>query len=123
MKNQINRYARGVFEYNPPVLELKDNSIYGVADRMNGFEGVLRFGERQGQKLRGVVYSDNDKVCIGQQSFSGSDIEISYTVNCDRASEGDIIDGNFYIVSNNVQRTFILSCHTNIVLSSTCQSL
>ncbi len=115
MRNQINRYARGVFEYNPPVLELKDNSIYGVADRMNGFEGVLRFGERQGQKLRGVVYSDNDKVCIGQQSFSGSDIEISYTVNCDRASEGDIIDGNFYIVSNGGEGTVPFSFRVGTV--------
>lgn len=105
MKKQINKYARGVFDYNPPVLKLKDNSIYGVADCINGYTGVLRFEGEDGKELRGVIYTDNDKVIIRQTSFSGSNVEAEYAVNCEKASEGDVINGSFYIVSNGGEGT------------------
>lgn len=100
MKDQINRYARGVFEYEPPVIELRDSSIYAVIDKNRTYTGHIVFAERSGRKLKGVIYTDNDKVLIKENSFFGEKISIEYTVKCDKALGGDVIEGIFNIVSN-----------------------
>ncbi len=100
MKEQINRYARGVFEYEPPAVELKDSSIYAVVDKNRGYKGYVAFSGSRGSSLKGIIYSDNDRVVLSETSFSGENISIEYTVKCDKALNGDIIEGAFNIVSN-----------------------
>ena len=100
MKDQINRFARGVFEYEPPRLEVTENSINTVVDRNKEFCGTLNIFEAEGKPLKGIVYSDNDKVILRESAFAGSRAAISYTVNCTGALNGDVIEGAFHIVSN-----------------------
>ena len=100
MKEQINRFARGVFEYEPPRLEVTDNTIYAVVDRNKAFDGAINVFERDNKPLKGVVYSDNDKVIIKDSAFAGSRATIKYTVDCGSALNGDVIEGAFHIVSN-----------------------
>ena len=100
MKDQINRFARGVFEYEPPCLEVTENSINTVVDRNKEFCGTLNIFEAEGKPLKGIVYSDNDKVILRESAFAGSRAVISYTVNCTGALNGDVIEGAFHIVSN-----------------------
>lgn len=100
MKEQINRFARGVFEYNPPVLEIADSSIYNVVDKNRDFYGSINIFERDGKQLKGVIYSDNDKVILRDSTFLGSNATIRYTVNSKGTLNGDVIEGAFHIVSN-----------------------
>lgn len=100
MKDQINRFARGVFEYEPPCLEIAENTIHTVVDRNKEFSGTLNMYEANGKPLKGVVYSDNDKVILRDNTFAGSKAVIEYTVNCAGALNGDVIEGTFHIVSN-----------------------
>lgn len=105
MKEQINRFARGVFEYNPPVLEVSDSRVCAVVDKNRAFNGVLNVFEREGRPLKGVIYSDNDKVILKDRTFLGSKATIRYTVNCKGALNGDVIEGAFHIVSNGGEKT------------------
>lgn len=100
MKDQINRFARGVFEYEPPRLEVTENTIHTVVDRNKEFCGTLNIYEAMGKSLKGIVYSDNDKVILRESAFAGNRAVIQYTVNCAGALNGDIIEGAFHIVSN-----------------------
>ncbi len=100
MKEQINRFARGVFEYNPPVLEVSDSRVYAVVDKNRDFYGVINIFEPEGKQLKGVIYSDNDKVILRDSTFLGSRATIRYTVNSKGALNGDVIEGTFHIVSN-----------------------
>ncbi len=100
MKDQINRFARGVFEYEPPRLEVTENTIHAVVDKNKEFQGTLDIYEACGKSLKGVVYSDNDKVILRESAFAGSKAVIQYTVNCAGALNGDVIEGAFHIVSN-----------------------
>lgn len=100
MKDQINKFARGVFEYEPPVLEVSETSVYAVVEKNREYEGYLHIYERTGKDLKGIVYSDNDKVIIYDSSFSGSKGTIPYSVKCKGALNGDIIEGSFRIISN-----------------------
>ncbi|MGN0375143.1 MAG: DUF5717 family protein [Butyrivibrio sp.] len=100
MKEQINRFARGVFEYNPPVLEASESTVYAVVDRNRKFNGMLNIFEQEGKQLKGVIYSDNDKVILNDSTFLGNRVTIRYSVNCKGALNGDVIEGAFHIVSN-----------------------
>ncbi len=100
MKEQINRFARGVFEYEPPVLETTESNIYAVVDKNRQFEGSITIFERNGKNLKGVIYSDNDKVILKEDTFAGDRTTIGYTVKCKGALNGDVIEGSFNIVSN-----------------------
>ena len=44
MKDQINRYARGVFEYEPEIISVKDSSINVIVDRNREHTGTIEFG-------------------------------------------------------------------------------
>lgn len=105
MKEQINRYARGVFEYEPPVIEAKDSSIYAVIDKNRAYTGHIAFVGQNGKKLKGIVYTDNDKVVLKENSFSGDRVSIEYSVKCGGVMNGDVIDGVFNIVSNGGELT------------------
>lgn len=100
MKEQINRYARGTFEYNTPLLETEVNSVYGIVNKNKNFEGSIVVYERDGRELKGVAYSDNDRVSVITDSFFGSRAEIAYSVDTKGIIEGSIIEGNFKIISN-----------------------
>ena len=109
MKEQINRFARGVFEYNPPHLEVTENTIYAIVDRNKEFDGSISVYERDNKPLKGVVYSDNDKVILKESAFTGSRATIKYTVDCAGALNGDVIEGAFHIVSNGGEKDIVFS--------------
>lgn len=109
MKDQINRFARGVFEYNTPVLEVTEDNICAVVDRNRKFNGVINIFERNKKQLKGIIYSDNDKVILKDSTFLGSKITIRYTVNCKGALNGDVIEGAFHMVSNGGEKDVTFS--------------
>ena len=100
MKEQINRYARGVMEYDPPKVTAEENSIFAVVDKNREFKGELRLHEADGRNIKGIVYSSNDQVIIDDGAFFGSNVSIKYYVKSDDAVNGDIIEGVFNVVSN-----------------------
>lgn len=100
MKDQINKFARGVFDYEPPMLESEEGSVCRTVYRNKDYFGRLRFFERNGKELRGIVYSDNDKVVIRNNTFLGSDATIEYSVKGKGTPCGDVIEGHFSVVSN-----------------------
>ena len=100
VKDQINRYARGVFDYEPITLFARDNSIYAVVDRNQPYSGVLCLSTKDGREGKGIVYSSNDKVVVENAGFEGRDVEIPYYVKCEDAAPGEVIEGKFCVVSN-----------------------
>ncbi len=100
MKNQINRFARGVFEYSPPILEVLENNINEAVEKNREFNGTISIVEKEGRDLKGIIYSDNNKVVLKDNTFLGNNITIPYVVSSKGARSGDVIEGAFHIVSN-----------------------
>ena len=69
MKDQINRFARGVFEYNSPVLEVLEKDINETVDKNREFNGAISFVEKEGGNLKGIIYSDNDRIVLKDNTF------------------------------------------------------
>ena len=100
MKEQINRYARGVMDYDPPKVIADENSIFVVVDKNREFKGELRLHEADGRNIKGIVYSSNDQVIIDDGTFYGNSVKVVYYVKSDDALNGDIIEGEFNVVCN-----------------------
>lgn len=100
MKDQINKYARGVFEYDPPVIRAKESSVYSVVDKNRSYKGTISLYEEQGREIKGIIYTDNDKVVLPVKSFCKDKVALEYSVRCDGALNGEVIEGVFNVVSN-----------------------
>lgn len=100
MKEQIDRYARGLFEYDPLVAIADEKNIFVVVDKNREFRGYIHIKEQMDRELKGVVYSSNDQVVIDEEGFAGSNVKVTYFVNSRDCDSGDIIEGVFTIVCN-----------------------
>lgn len=105
MKEQINRFARGVFEYEPAVIRIKDSLIDAVVDKNREYVGVIEFEEATDKNLKGIIYTDNDKVLLKSNTFFGNKVRAEYEVDCKDALNGDVIEGVFNIVSNGGEKS------------------
>lgn len=99
MKEQINRYARGIFDYEFPEIQAEEKNIFEVVDRNRVFRGELHISEKNGKSIKGIVYSDNDRVVVENGGFAGSSATVDYYVKSDDIPDGDIVEGRFNIVS------------------------
>ena len=105
MKEKINRYARGVFEFDPQKVVTDENNIFAIVDKNKEFKGTFCIYEEKGRELKGLVYSGDDRVRIAECSFIGSRVNIDYCVESADSDDGEVIDNCFYIVSNGGELT------------------
>lgn len=100
MKDTINRYARGSFDYNPPVLEIAEVNIDEKIGINSIYCGKLRIKSVYGQQLKGIVSSSNHAVVMEKSTFVGVDNEVTYKVDTRGVGKGEKIEGRFNVVSN-----------------------
>ena len=100
MKEKINRYARGVFEFDPQKVVTDENNIFAIVDKNKEFKGTFCIYEEKGRELKGLVYSGDDRVRIAECSFIGSRDNIYYCVERADSDDREVIDNCFYKVIN-----------------------
>ena len=49
MKEKINRYARGVFEFDPQKVVTDENNIFAIVDKNKEFKGTFCIYEEKGR--------------------------------------------------------------------------
>ena len=100
MKDTINRYARGVFEYEPPVIEISELNIDETIGINSIYCGELRIKSVDGQSIKGIVSSSNHAVTMEKSTFVGVDNVVSYRVDTRGTGKGEKIEGRFNVISN-----------------------
>lgn len=100
MKEQINRYARGVFEYEPLLAIVEPSSVSEVVLKNQDCTGKLNIREQRGRELKGIVYSTNNRIHIVNSQFIGSESTIEYTIDTEGIEPGDRLIGSFQVVTN-----------------------
>lgn len=100
MKDTINRLARGVFEYEPPVIELSEVNIDESIGINSIYCGELRIKSASGQAIKGIVSSTNHAVVMEKATFVGVDNVVKYKVDTRGIGKGEKIEGRFNIISN-----------------------
>lgn len=100
MKDTINRLARGVFEYEPPVIELSEVNIDESIGINSIYCGELRIKSVKGQSIKGIVSSTNHAVVMEKATFVGVDNVVKYKVDTRGIGKGEKIEGRFNVISN-----------------------
>ncbi len=109
MKDTINRLARGVFEYEPPVIELSEVNIEQSVGINSIYCGELRIKSVGGQSVKGIVSSSNHAVFMEKATFVGVDNVVKYKVDTRGINRGEKIEGTFNVISNGGESTVTYS--------------
>lgn len=105
MKDTINRLARGVFEYEPPVIEISEVNIEKSIGINSIYCGELRIKSVAGQTIKGIVSSSNHAVTMDKATFVGTDNAVTYKVDTRGILRGEKIQGSFNVISSGGEMT------------------
>ncbi len=100
MKDTINRLARGVFEYEPPVIEVSEVNIEESIGINSIYCGELRIKSTGGQSVKGIVSTTNHAVTMEKATFTGVNNVVRYKVDTRGIAKGEKIEGRFCIISS-----------------------
>lgn len=99
MKDTINRLARGEFMHEVPKIDISQGNLEQSLTVGKIHEKELKISGSH-DYVKGLVYSDNFRVVLENDSFFGVETILHYTVNTKGLEAGEILDGQFDIVSN-----------------------
>ena len=103
MRNRIRRLALGQFEYVKPEVEFSVEEISLRVTEDGEAAGSFDMVCTNEQKLRGLIYSTNERMeCLTPQ-FSGEQVCIRYCFHAKGLSEGEHATGEFVIVCNSCE--------------------
>jgi len=86
--------------------EVRGSLVFSVSkvelelDNDSQVEGYFEFEEQNGLDVEGYVYSSNFRMQIENREIKGSDYKIAYTFDPAGMNAGDVLKGNFYVVTN-----------------------
>ncbi|MBQ3061731.1 MAG: hypothetical protein IJD02_04740 [Lachnospiraceae bacterium] len=100
MKDKIGKFAKGQFEYTTPRIILDKESINETAFAGTIAKGSILLSSSGGTVVKALVYSDREELKFEKESYIGIKNEIKYSINCQEAIPGEVIDGKLIIVSS-----------------------
>lgn len=104
MRERINRLARGMIENGVPALVIKPEAVEASVPPGQVISGEILVSSGNNLHIKGLVYSDNERVKVLKGSFGGLRNHISYEINVSDAEQGDEIKGSFFLVTNGGER-------------------
>ncbi len=100
MKEKIDQYAKGIFEYHMPEVVLGTSELSVTVDAGEIVQGSFRISNSKGRSMRGIVCTDCSGMILEKESFSGQENDISFAFRGTYCQPGDIIKGEFQILSD-----------------------
>ena len=100
MKELIDKLARGVIEYELPVLETSVSEISKKVYSEKAFKSSFVVFSSNQECLKGFVYATNENIVIENKTFYGRENEINFSIATEYINDGDEVIGDIYVVSN-----------------------
>ena len=100
MKEKIERFSKGDFEYELPFLCLSEEIINISVEAGKVYEGSFSINNSQERSIKGIVFSSCRLVKLQDTSFTDVSNIISYQFNATYLKAGDEIQGEFNIISD-----------------------
>lgn len=100
MEEVIERLLEGNFEYENGSLDFSCTKLELTVKAGESREGSFRIFGEKGRLTQGrVIASDGRMECL-TTDFAGSEEEICYCFHGEHLEEGDVVKGEFYVISN-----------------------
>ncbi len=100
MKEKIERFSRGEFEYELPYVCLSEEEIKLSAEAGKTYEGTFTISNSVGRTMQGCVYSSNRLMQITNSEFQGELNTITYRFDAQTLRVCSETKGEFYIISD-----------------------
>lgn len=100
LKEKLDGFARGEFEYELPSLSSSVEEIDITIEAGKQFEGNFLISNSANRTMNGILYSSSRLLTFECNTFSGKDNTITYRFNASYLSPSDIVKGNITIVSD-----------------------
>ena len=111
MKEKIERFARGDFEYELPSLQVSVEEIVIRVEAGKQYEGSFTIGNSAQRIMKGLLYSSNRLLTLSQTSFIGKEINITYRFDATYLKPADIIEGKIVIICDCGEITLPFTAH------------
>ena len=100
MKEKINQYAKGIFEYSRPKMCLAPEMLeFSVAAGEN-YKGSFTVENEEKTLMKGMISTDCHYMLLEQDTFHGESNEITFLFQAQHLSPGETIKGNIRIISD-----------------------
>ena len=100
MRNAVDGILSGKFNYEKGTLEFSSLRIELSLRPDEVYTGSFTISAKPGRLAEGRVYSKDIRLELLTESFSGETSEIGYSVSTRGMEEGDVYQGEIYIISN-----------------------
>lgn len=100
MKEKIERFSKGIFEYQQPEIELSQEVIELFVNEGTVEKGSFIISNQAGTSMKGVIYSTSKFVTVENNTFVGTKNEIFYSVDCSHMEQGSRCEALINIVSD-----------------------
>lgn len=111
MKEKIERFARGEFEYDLPFLRLSVEEIEFRVEAGKQYEGNFTISNSAGRIMKGILYSSDRLLTLNQTSFNDKEIMITYRFDASYLKPSDIVKGKIVILSDCGEITLPFTAH------------
>lgn len=100
MQKTINQIMEENFDYENGSLDFSCAKIEISLNKGEMYEGSFRIYAAQGRFTNGTVLSSDLRMECLTKEFVGCDEEILFCFHGENLEEGDVVKGNFYVISN-----------------------
>lgn len=100
MRETIEKIAKGLIEYETPLIDLSVPMIERKLGINCVHEDSFEITTGNIENLKGVLYSTHDDFVLLDRQFTHQNNRIHYKIDTSHYNEGDRIEGNIHIVSN-----------------------
>lgn len=100
MKEKINQFAKGIFEYEMPSVVLEPGELQLSVDAGASCEGRFLLSNQKRRVMKGIVCTDCHYLVLEDAFFQGPENEIRFTFQGTYLMPGEVVKGNIRIVSD-----------------------
>ena len=118
MRKKMQELAAGSMQYEGPVLALNPEEIRIDVWENKDYKGIFSITSTNNIAMRGIIYSDNPRMEIKEHEFQGTSCDIAYEFHTEGLIDGDIQEGNFFIICNDNEYSlhFVVSTKKQILI-------
>lgn len=100
MKEKINQFAKGIFEYKTPEIILKPQNLQFSVDAGEVCHGSFQLSNNQKRMMKGMLCTDCHNLILEEESFQGEENEIHFTFQGTYLMPGEVVKGDIRIISD-----------------------
>jgi hypothetical protein len=121
LKEKIERFSKGDFEYELPFICLSEEEIRITVEAGKSYEGSFTISNSMAQEMNGVIYSTNRLMRITQPSFNGISNTVIFSFHASYLKAGEAVQGEISVVSDCGEKN--LPFYVNVEVASVSTSL